>query len=111
MSECYKCNVYEDYTDQFAVPQGAACWNCYYKYHMTDEQRRNSDCFNKLNRIRIIIDLPAEINAETKVNLIESDASLEKIYKLKKLVEEVCQQARNAVLAKLTYEERKILEV
>jgi hypothetical protein len=33
MSECYKCGICEDYTDQFAVLQGgkqkAACWPCF----------------------------------------------------------------------------------
>jgi hypothetical protein len=109
MSICYKCGVEEDYTDQSSTPQGAACWECYKTYHMTDDQRYESECFEQIRRIHDILDL--SIKASEKIAMIQRDASWEEITKVHKRVEEEKEKIREPILAKLTLEERRILGI
>lgn len=117
MGVCYKCGVQQDYTDQYSVPQGAACWQCFREHHLTDEERRNSDCHVMLGLIKTILKLKWSaadrpvVNATERIKLIravidEEPGAADVVYAIKEEIRADHEARRRKALDKLTYEDQ-----
>lgn len=68
MEKCYNCGKEEDYTDQFAVPKGAACRDCYLTHHVTPEKFEEIKAWERLQEIKKVIDNKS--TSLEKINMI-----------------------------------------